>query len=433
MAGKAAIGIFVALFLFIGLGVFLYLYFKTNMFKSAGDACEPTDKEFVENTDKDTYEVSKSKACVATSCAKGYTLDSVTNKCVVATPTPTPTSGGTPTPTPTSGGTPTTTPTPTPTPTPTVYIPPTGAECLGSIINAAKFRRDTSGNCKLAECQSNFEPSLDGTKCVASASTSDAGSFGFNCDSTFQGETSSYCVSDESAGIRWGWTSDGAKDYCTKNVIDHFDIELTSERDPEVKFRTKVPSIFSQTAITGLPKPYMQQNLSVKLRAINKQGQDVFRYPRYWTLYRDQNKADCKAIGIQPTDAYLKWNENNNILRLSYYNRIGSGVKGSFATYDSIGLLDDSGYTYIDSSRVYYVPKRDGITLRSDCQAPPKSRHWNIMTEIDSAILPAFETSQLCNAGGSSVGFSKVDILPQNYKMTPAPAPEPAPAPATTT
>ena len=43
MASNSTIGIMMMLLMFGGLGIFLYLYFKTNLFKNEGDSCEPTD------------------------------------------------------------------------------------------------------------------------------------------------------------------------------------------------------------------------------------------------------------------------------------------------------------------------------------------------------------------------------------------------------
>ncbi len=454
MAGnKAIIGIFVALILFGGLGVFLYLYFKTNMFKSEGDACVPTDKEFVENTDKKTYEVNDKKACVATSCATGYTIDSATNKCVLASTTPattsgTPTSGETQTPatTPPSGtpattppsGTPATTP-PSGTPTPAVYIPPTGVECIPTayIDNGKQYRKDTAGVCKLVSCQGNYKPSLDGKKCEYKPDENIQSSFVTDCDAAFGGDVTSYCVSDSSAGIRWEWTGAGAKDFCNKQ-IEYYDVELTSERDPELRFKTKIPAGYSQAAISGLPSAYLKQNMEVKVDAINKEGRSILSKPRYWEIRRDQNRANCDELGIKPTDAYDKWNENNNIYRVSYLNEVGSTALGSFATYDSIGGLDDSGWTGIGARRVYNLPKRQGAGVITNCQVAEGGKWRRLMSDVDPENLPAVNFSTYCHGGfmwivgDNDTSTQKVNKPPDNYKRfsasataqgsTPAPA-----------
>ncbi len=408
MAQKAAIGIFIMLIIFGGLGIFLYLYFKTNTFKNEGDSCEPTDKEIIENTDKTTYKLSNSKACIPTTCVSGYTFSTASNTCVVSSSSSS---------TSDSNSNSSSSDTPSDSDTPAAYEPPAGEVCIGSPVPAAaEFRQDLkTKECKLSKCNPNYKISSDGKSCVYDESVR-GGVIAYDCEYQFMGDNTHYCLNDKEAGLRWDWASGSSKAYCNSQ-IDYYDVEFSSEWNPEIKFRTKVPGGTSQVGIKGLPTEFMKKTVSFSVMPYDKQGNPMFRERRYFTLFRDRDKESCSAVGGTISDAYYNWNEDDNIIKMTW--TMGNGNMGSIRIVDASGTSYDSGDQYVDTVRTLYVP--EGSLVRYWCQyGHDKDILWSEL----SNYAPSISSSHSCWAGNTKPGVGKVDgDAPIKFKSTVSKAP----------
>jgi hypothetical protein len=207
-------------------------------------------------------------------------------------------------------------------------------------------------------------------------------------------------LNDNEAGIRWDWSSGSSKTYCN-NQIDYYDVEFSSEWNPELKFRTKVPGGVSQVGIKGLPVEFMRKTVTFSVMPYDKQGNPMFSDRRYFTLYRDQNKESCSVIGGSTSDAYYNWNEDDNIIKMNW--TMGSGNVGSIRIVDGSGTSYDSGDLTDGTRRTLYVPK--GSLVRYWCQyGSDKDILWSELANY----APTISSSHSCWAGNTAPGIGKV-------------------------
>ena len=263
--------------------------------------------------------------------------------------------------------------------TPPTYVKPTGEKCRyqgTAIKNASEYRLDLlTGECKLAQCNPNYSVAGDGLSCLYDEKVA-TGTKAYNCEENFTIDSTALCTSDNEAGIKWSWTEKGSKEYCSK-LISYYEISAYSERDVEMVFRTKVPGNVSQVGIANLPPPYYHQNMTFEIMAYNKDGVKVFTEPFVITLDNKTNRGACSAVGIAPVSAYERWNENDNIGKVTYHNAPGTALITEFLAHDAKGRLNSSGDVVVGHNGAFEIPTTNGAHITSRCVAGFGTLHWN--------------------------------------------------------
>jgi hypothetical protein len=323
------IGLFVFAFIFIG--ALAFLYFNPRIFQGEGDTCKPTVDELVDNAEKKTYELDEDKVCIPTECIEGYNLSSgscVQSSSSTPSSSSSPSSSSTPsssssTPS-SSSSTPSSTSTSTSTSTPTsadaVPIPPVDNKpCrprAGDVkaTNGEFFRldvpneQDPNAKCVVVSCYEPFIRMPDGT-CKRDP-TSIGTELPVDCNSKFEMVDTDACKYGEQAGVKWSWGPNNSSK-CNKRV-KYYDVTVRSQFDPDEVFRTRLASGTSSAGVDQLPYGYGGKDLTFTVNPVGLDGESIlYDGPRETTVSVGKSAA---CTGINVTDAYTHWNENDNII-----------------------------------------------------------------------------------------------------------------------
>ena len=388
MAGSSAIiGIVMLLFVFGGLGIFLYIYTHTTAFKNPGDPCVPTTKEKVKNASK--YALDSAKKCKVSTCADKFTAES--GKCVPKVVTPVSSSSSSSSSTPDTSaaaaslkdiqnqiaklGA-----------TGSSSSSKTGTPCAMPIAvpNAASSEYDSEGVCKLVSCQANYAISTDGTKCEKSATTN-AASATFNCNNEFSLNDTITCSSEGEAGVSWSWNNN-ASSYCQRQ-IKYFKVDLVSSRDRTKKFTTYLPPESLEAGIKGMTAAWIgSKTLEFTVDAFNSAGVSLFEYPRKKIINPKESGVTCASVGITPISAYHNWNENDNITKLTWSMREPASALGSFHVEDTKGNIFSENEVGLDVNASLEIP--GGYTVITDCMDTAGGQYydWSKISEFGPHI-----------------------------------------------
>lgn len=330
----AVIGLFIFVFIFMGVGVFLY--FNPRLLQGEGDKCKPTEDELVDESNEKTYELDEDKECIPTECVEGYTLSN--GSCVSSTPTSSQSSSSDSSPSSSSDSSPSSSSSPTtssPPSIPTVPIP-MGETCdmqlASAIPNAVSYRLNDAGICTLETCSTRYKVSPDRKSCIKDEAKSNTVKQ-YDCSAKFSADETGACWLGNEAGIKFNFDRDSAT-YCGEQ-LKYIDVTVSSDANPAVKFRTRMDPASRSAGVRELPPGLMDANLLFTVNPVMKDGESLLDTPKIISLPLDKSKGSCQTAGIPVTDAYVDWNENDNLYKVHWVHL--GGNKGSVQLYDRTG------------------------------------------------------------------------------------------------
>jgi hypothetical protein len=238
---------------------------------------------------------------------------------------------------------------------------PTDAEVVAN-PGASEYRYDDNNVCKLSECSSRYTMSADLTKCNAKPKETTSL---VNCSQLFEADSSGSCYDPgRSAGIRWNWgdTSD-ANTQCNKK-LKYYEVTVKSNADTSQIYRTKLSPGSSTAGVAGLPPTFMDTDLTFTVDPYDTNGDKVLDRAKEF-IVKKGTTTKCGDVGVITTDAFMDWNENDNLRNYQRYT--GAGGWASYWAKFNGKVLWDSGQNETEGTRhSFTVPK--GTVIGSSCR-----------------------------------------------------------------
>jgi hypothetical protein len=236
----------------------------------------------------------------------------------------------------------------------------------------------------------------------------------FDCPMSFKSIDNELCYSGNEAGVKFGFDADG-QGPCSAQ-LKRYDVEVVSDKDPTIRFKTKLDPGAQSVGVKDLPPTYMDTDLTFYVNPIFKDGSLVLDTPKVIKVSKAKVTNSCSSKGITPLEAYYYWNENDNLLWGHWDHYCGkAGNNMEFIVRDS----SVQGAHLWSSGRQPNCQSRDQVMTRKasagyycyDRAWPKAGRDPEYKTgeEIWKQIGPAFNVGANCFAGDYDGSFWKND------------------------